>query len=79
MAIIEGQFKKLPKELQEKALDHQTKAIESRPDPYRTHGDLVAPGGFEWFCNTMTDGINNGYADPMFKTAKEGFFPIEGN
>jgi hypothetical protein len=67
LAILENQFRKLPREVQEKALDHEIKTIELRP------------AVLKWFCNKITDDINSGYADPMFMTAREGFFPIEGN
>jgi hypothetical protein len=76
VAIIESQFRKLPREVQETALDREVKAIESRKDYYEK-GVLVVPGGWQWFCSIMNDQINKGDADPMFRTAREGFFPIE--
>jgi hypothetical protein len=75
-AIIESQFRTLPREVQEKALDREVKAIESRKDYYEK-GALVVPGGWRWFCNIMNDQINRGEADPIFTTAREGFFPVE--
>jgi hypothetical protein len=78
LAIMESQFRKLPREVQEKALDREIKTIELRPAVYYKKY-IIAPPGFKWFCNKMTDDINSGYADPMFMTAREGFFPIEGN
>jgi hypothetical protein len=70
-AIIVSQFRRLPQEVQERALDHEVKAIESVRDSYNN--------SWQWFCRKMNDDINKGYVDHMFMTAKEGFFPIEEN
>ena len=84
LAIIVGQFKKLPREVQDRALDHQTKAIEARQDYISQSGPdkgTVYPGGWKWFCGKMNSDIKygDGAAAVMFKTAREGYFPIAEN
>jgi hypothetical protein len=74
VSIIASQFKKLPTEVQERALNHEVKAIQSVADIQ--DGAVTIPGGWRWFCEIMEDDINKGYADPMFNTAREGFFPV---
>src|SRR5262249_40098157 len=48
-ATIESQFRKLPREVQQRALDHEVKLIESRSEFY-DQGVLIVPGGWQWFC-----------------------------
>jgi hypothetical protein len=77
VAMIASQFRKLPKEVQERALDHEIKAIESVTD--FQDGPVLNPGGWRWFCPIMDSNISEGRADFMFMTAKDEFFPIGDN
>jgi hypothetical protein len=74
LRIIEGQFGKLPRDVQEKALSHEVKGIESVLDT--NFQGTLSPGGWPWFCTKMNRDIKGGEADHMFATAREGFFPI---
>jgi hypothetical protein len=71
LKLIETQFRRLPADVQEKALNREVAGIELVPD---TNYDRVfSPGGWQWFCSKMNSDINkNNSANYMFATAKEG-------
>jgi hypothetical protein len=69
LKLIESQFRKLPKDAQEKSLDHEIKGIEAVED--RTYDGVFMPGGWTWFCDVMHKDIETHRADYMFSTARD--------
>ena len=70
LKLIETQFRKLPADVQEKAVNREVAGIESVPDT--NYGGVFSPGGWQWFCSKMNSDIKSGSANSMFATAREG-------